>query len=115
MNTLVLLGLGFAAVFALAFIVFALLEDDRRDAADRTRRSVVGLSTGAVGAGFHLTGALGDVGGELLGMVLGLPSIPLALLGLGQAAEVFDLSPGAFVVVAVVAFLLSKAVDGARG
>lgn len=114
MSTLVLLGAGFVAVFALAFAVFALVEDDRQAAGERTRRSVVGLSTGALGAGMHLTGTLADLGGEVVGMVLGIPSIPLALLGIGQAADVYDLSPGAFVAIAAVAFLLARAVDGRR-
>lgn len=104
----------FALFFGLLWSVYYLLERDAEDATERFSQALFSRFVGAFGALAVFTGELANMAGDLTAIIMQIPSVLIALLGAGAISGDIDISPGMFLVVALVVFLLARAVSSSR-
>ena len=107
-------AIAFALFFAGLWMIYWSLEGDAEDATERFSNAIFGKFVGAAGAIAVLTGEIANMAGELMAIIMQIPSVIIALLGFGALSGNPEMSPGGFLVVALIVFLGAKAVSSSR-
>lgn len=107
---LMTLAISLIAVLGLLWAVYFVFERDAEEATQRFADRVFGTATGAVIAFTVLVGEAIAFVAIIVETIMGVPSLIIALIGLGGLGGSPEMSPGIFAIVAIAVFLASRAV-----